>query len=59
VYNDGQRDIPINGSVSFWVVPWKLILILLVIGAFVAIGIWSSLRRAGHFVNKARRGSDK
>jgi hypothetical protein len=59
VYNDGQRDIPINGSVSFWVVPWKLILILLVIGVFVAIGIWSSLRRAGHFVNKARGSSDK
>jgi len=25
VYNDGQRDVPITGSVSFWIIPWRLI----------------------------------
>ena len=25
IYDDGQRDIPIEGEVSFWVVPWRLI----------------------------------
>jgi hypothetical protein len=24
VYDDGQRDVPIEGEVSFWVVPWRL-----------------------------------
>jgi hypothetical protein len=31
VYNNGQRDIPIYGSVSFWVIPWKLLLIAFVL----------------------------
>ena len=31
VYNDGTRDVPISGTVSFWVVPWR------VIGVVVAI----------------------
>jgi hypothetical protein len=30
VYNDGQRDIPITGSLSFWVVPWRLIIVSLI-----------------------------
>ncbi|MBA3757574.1 hypothetical protein H0X09_01800, partial [Candidatus Saccharibacteria bacterium] len=25
VYNDGQRDVPVTASVSFWVVPWRLL----------------------------------
>lgn len=31
VYDDGQRDVPIEATVSFWVVPWRVI--------FGAIGI--------------------
>ena len=26
VYNNGKQDIPINAVVSFWVIPWKLML---------------------------------
>lgn len=29
IYDDGHRDIPIEGEVSFWVVPWRLVLSLL------------------------------
>jgi hypothetical protein len=25
IYNDGIRDVPITGVVSFWVIPWRLI----------------------------------
>jgi len=25
IYDDGKRDIPIEGEVSFWVIPWRLI----------------------------------
>ncbi len=25
VYDDGKRDVPIEGEVSFWVVPWRII----------------------------------
>ena len=26
VYDDGKRDIPLEGTVEFWVVPWRLVL---------------------------------
>lgn len=29
VYDDGVRDIPIEGVVSFWVMPWRIIILLL------------------------------
>jgi hypothetical protein len=25
VYDNGERDIPIEAAVSFWIVPWRLI----------------------------------
>lgn len=38
IYDNGQRDIPVEASVSFWVVPWKLLLGALVIGYFAFLG---------------------
>lgn len=45
VYNDGTRDIPITGEVSFWVIPWRIILLSLVIVGVLGIGIWSIVRQ--------------
>lgn len=39
VYDNGQRDIPLEAQVSFWVIPWKVILVLLVILFFILVGI--------------------
>jgi hypothetical protein len=36
VYNDGQRDVPITGSLSFWVIPWRIIGIVLFIVVLIA-----------------------
>jgi hypothetical protein len=36
VYDNGQRDVPMEASVSFWVVPWRLI--GMVIGLIALIG---------------------
>jgi hypothetical protein len=36
VYNDGSRDIPLNGEVSFWVIPWRLVGITLFILFLIA-----------------------
>ena len=40
VYNDGTRDIPMEATTSFWVIPWTLILIVFVIVLFLAAGVW-------------------
>jgi hypothetical protein len=44
VYDDGQRDIPLEGEVSFWVVPWRLVGGALLIAIFVLIGLKSTLQ---------------
>jgi len=44
VYNDGVRDIPLTASVSFWVIPWSILLVMLVVAALVGLGLWSVVR---------------
>lgn len=55
VYNDGQRDVPVEASVKFWVVPWRVLAGLLVVGIFVGIGVWSTFRKSARFVQRASR----
>lgn len=45
VYNNGVEDVPINGTVNFWVLPWLIIGILVLIIAVFALGLWSIGRR--------------
>ena len=52
VYNDGQRDVPLNGTLSFWVVPWRILIGLLIIMVFMAIGFWSTFAKAGRFAKR-------
>ena len=44
IYDDGQRDVPIEGEVSFWVVPWRLIGVVLFVLIFVVIGLKNTLQ---------------
>ncbi len=44
IYDDGQRDVPIEGEVSFWVIPWRLVAGGIFILVFVLIGLRSTLR---------------
>lgn len=41
VYSNGTRDIPVQSIVSFWVLPWVMIIVLLVIIAILCLGIWT------------------
>jgi hypothetical protein len=56
VYNDGQRDIPITGTLSFWVVPWRIILfvILLIFGPALIVYLIMR-RRFNKKLEKARK----
>jgi len=41
VYDDGKRDVPVEGNVSFWVMPLRIIGAILIVGVLVSIGLWS------------------
>lgn len=49
VYDNGERDIPLEAQVSFWVVPWKILILIGVIVIFAFLGlkntIFSNLKR--------------
>lgn len=54
VYNDGSRDIPIEGEVTFWVVPWRSIIVILVLLVAVwLIARWRMKKRTEKAVKKA------
>jgi len=40
VYNNGQRDVPVYQTISFWVIPWKLLLVLLVLVLLLFGGVF-------------------
>lgn len=44
VYNDGTRDIPLSATVSFWVVPWSIMLVGLVIVGLLGLGLVTLVR---------------
>jgi hypothetical protein len=57
VYDDGTRDVPLEASVSFWVVPWRLVIGFIVVALFVGIGLWSTFKKWSGFIKKRIRTS--
>lgn len=45
IYDDGTHDVPIEGQLTFWVVPWRIVIALIVIALFFFIGIRSTLQK--------------
>lgn len=44
-YDDGTRDVPLEATLTFWVIPWRLIFGILLILTFTGIGIWVTVRK--------------
>jgi hypothetical protein len=44
VYDDGQRDVPIEANVTFWVIPWRILGVILLIVLFIGFGLWAFMR---------------
>ena len=55
VYDNGSRDVPMEASVSFWVIPWRIIAFVLVVGILVFIGLLS----VGRNIYKKTKGRKK
>ncbi len=55
VYNDGQRDVPLIQTTSFWIIPWKLIFGTLVIAGLVITGLVAWIRLAVKGTSRVRK----
>ncbi len=51
VYDNGERDVPVESFVSFWVIPWRICLAVLLIVIFIGIGLRTTI---GSFVRFIR-----
>lgn len=58
VYDDGQRDVPIEAVVSFWVIPWRILGGLLLLFLLISIGVWAILRGLWRGVHRPKAGDD-
>lgn len=38
-YNNGQYDVPLESSIAFWIIPWKIILVVAILIALVLFGL--------------------
>jgi len=56
VYNDGIRDIPLESQVSFWVIPWRILLALLVLLILIIIGLKGTIQNV---YDKAKQARDR
>jgi hypothetical protein len=54
IYNDGNRQVPVTAEVNFWVIPWKVLLILIAVVLILGIGIWTIVRRSFKMVKHNR-----
>jgi hypothetical protein len=45
VYDDGTRDVPIEGAVSFWVMPWRLILFAIALPVVPSFLVYYFMKR--------------
>jgi Fn3-like domain len=43
IYDDGTHDVPLEGEVSFWVIPWRIIGGGLIVLLFIGLGLRSML----------------
>lgn len=54
IYNDGKRDVPVVSETTFWVIPWRALLLFLAV-VIIVILLFRKLihRRTHHAVRKA------
>lgn len=57
VYDNGSRDVPMDAYVSFWVVPWRLLLGALVVIIFMLLGFWSTFSKWYKIIKRRVKGS--
>lgn len=44
VYDDGKKDVPIEAKLEFWVVPWRLMTVSIVVILLVLVGLYSLVK---------------
>lgn len=54
IYDDGQRDVPVTSEVTFWVIPWRIILGLVVVMSLLIVGVVTIIRKTTRLAKNVR-----
>ena len=52
VYDNGTQDVPMEATVTFWVIPWRFLLLVLLIVVLIGGGVYAATRGAVKGVRK-------
>jgi hypothetical protein len=52
IYDDGVRDVPLEATVSFWVIPWKILGGMVLILGLTCIGLFTLLKKSAKLLPK-------
>jgi hypothetical protein len=59
VYDNGGRDVPIEATIDFWVIPWRFLLVVLAVLLLCGFGVYAAVsgvfRQASRLGNRGRR----
>lgn len=58
IYDDGKRDVPIEGTVDFWVLPWKIMLAVGVVLILLFAGLWSLVSKVWRGIFRRKKSSE-
>lgn len=50
IYDDGQKDVPVEAAAKFHVIPWKILLIVALIAILIIVGIVKDVIKLEHFL---------
>jgi len=55
VYDNGERDVPIESGVSFWTIPWKLLGLFLLVLVLTLFGLFTVGRNLVRLIRKDKK----
>lgn len=58
VYSDGTKDIPIEAETSFWIIPWRILIVLLIILILLIFGLKNLIQSAHRRLRRLRQHLD-
>lgn len=55
VYDDGQKDVPLEAVLTFWVIPWRIIFVLVLMLALLVAGLYLILKNVFKWGKKSKK----
>ena len=55
IYDDGERDVPIESVVTFWVLPWKIITVGVIILLLIIVGLVTTFKKSFGALGSSRK----